>query len=183
MADKDFHHGDEIDTSRVENATVHHERSDVRVKPIALFLVWLTVAAVVIHLLMAGLYKVFVEREKEAGRSDYPLGSERQTIPHEPRLQLAPEEKGQKAPNFVEQHPLNDMKKLRAEEDDKLRNYEWADDSKQSVRIPIEDAKRIVLGRLPFKMTTYQQQQRKAQGASQPSPSDASSGRAPQQHQ
>jgi hypothetical protein len=138
------HEDDLQDVSHIQNEDVSHEESDVKIRPIVMFMFWLTVAAIVIHLLMAGLYKVLDEREETAKGKDSPMAAERQVIPPEPRLQLAPTDKNQGSPRFIEDHPLNDIRKLRADEDAKMHSYE-ADPNTGTARIPIEDAKNLLL--------------------------------------
>ena len=138
------HKGDLPDVSHLSNEDVSHEKTDVKIRPIVMFLVWLTVGAIVIHLLMAGLYKILDDREKETEGKASPMASERQVIPPEPRLQLAPTEKEQGAPRFREDHPLNDMKKLREDEAAKMHSYQ-VDPATGLARIPIEDAKHLLV--------------------------------------
>ncbi|HVG18195.1 MAG TPA: hypothetical protein VNI02_04020 [Blastocatellia bacterium] len=141
------HASDEIDRSGVENPDVRHEVSDVRIKPILYFGVGLVVAAIIIHLAMAGLFDIFETREKKAERKQSPLAAERQRIPPEPRLYLSPKEVNQPRPNIVTDSPLQEYKKLRAEEDAKLSGYTWVDENAGVVAIPINEAKRLVLQR------------------------------------
>lgn len=143
--DRDHHEDEELrDVSHIQNEDVAHEESDVKIRPIVWFMVWLTVAAVVIHLLMAGLYKVLEDREEAAQGQPSPMASERQVIPSEPRLQLAPTDQNQGSPRFREDHPLNDLKKLRADEEAKLEGYA-VDPATGTARIPIEEAKELLL--------------------------------------
>lgn len=138
---------DEIDASDIDNPDVRHEVSDVRIKPIIYFGVGLIVAAVVIHFAMAGLFKVFEAREDKVEGKQSPLAAERQRIPPEPRLYLAPRAVGQPRPDVVTESPLQEYKKLRAEEDARLNDYNWVDQNAGVVTIPINEAKRLVLQR------------------------------------
>ena len=63
-------------------------------------------------------------------------GEER--LPPEPRLQLAP---GHQI------HPLDDLKRLRADEDALLHSYGWVDRNAGIVHIPIERAKELLVRR------------------------------------
>ena len=49
-------HQDELDTSFIKNPDVAHEETDVSIRPIVWFMVWLTVASAVVMLLMKGMY-------------------------------------------------------------------------------------------------------------------------------
>src|SRR5262249_61731768 len=66
-------------------------------------------------------------------------------------VQLAPgsEKKIDKSvsPNLKTQHPLQEMKELRSEWENQLTPYGWVDEQSGVVRIPIDDAKRLLLQR------------------------------------
>jgi hypothetical protein len=141
------HRTDEIDSSDIENPDVHHEVSDVSIRPILYFGLGLMIATAVIYVAMAWLFDVFEKREEniEGKKKRSPLAAERQRIPPEPRLYLAPEQPGQPRPNVVTQNPIQEYKTLRAEEDARLNNYTWVDQNAGIVTIPINEAKRLVL--------------------------------------
>jgi hypothetical protein len=151
MNDKKHGHGrpdevkGDIDAPDIENPDVHHEISDVRIRPIALFGVGLVIATAVIYLFIAWLFDAFQEREKKAEGKASPLAAERQRIPPEPRLYLSPKNVNQPSPSIVTDHPFQELKKLRAEEDEKLNYYNWVDQNTGIVTIPIDEAKRLVL--------------------------------------
>ena len=184
--DNRHHHDEEINVSSIDNPDVRHERSDLRVKPIALFLFWLMVSGVIIHLLIWGLFDMFEKRERKAEGKPSPFAAERNEIPPPPLLQLAPTEKGQRNPDLFKDHPLAEIKFLREEEDRKLDNYTWVDQQKGIVSIPIEDAKRLILqkGLLQSRpQGTADLNQAKGEGSElkpesgEQMPSDSSSGR------
>ncbi|MFP5262956.1 MAG: hypothetical protein ACLGJB_13715 [Blastocatellia bacterium] len=137
----------EIDASDIDNPGVRHEVSDVRIKPIIYFGVGLVVAAAIIHLAVAGLFKAFEAREDRIEGKQSPLAAERQRIPPEPRLYLAPRVLGQPRPDVVTESPMQEYKKLRAEEDARLNDYNWVDQNAGVVTIPINEAKRLVIQR------------------------------------
>jgi len=176
MKDKKHgHRDDEIDASDITNPDVHHEVSDVRVRPILLFGAGLLVSTAVIYLLMGWLFDSFEEREKKAGGKQSPLAGERQKIPPEPRLYLSPRNSNQLSvdiprPNIMAEHPFQELKKLRAEEEEKLSHYNWVDQNAGVVTIPIEEAKRLVLQR------GLLVSRQGAAAAREEQPSDASSG-------
>jgi hypothetical protein len=140
-------HASEIDAPDIDNPDVRHELSDVRIKPIIYFGVGLVVAAVIIHLAIAGLFKAFEAREDRIEGKQSPLAAERQRIPPEPRLYLAPRVLGQPRPDVVTESPMQEYKKLRAEEDARLNDYNWVDQNAGVVTIPINEAKRLVIQR------------------------------------
>jgi hypothetical protein len=135
--DKD--HADELpDVSYIQNADVRHEETDVRIKPLAIFLVFLFVGTVAVCVLMWGLFRFFEGRAKSQERPPSPLASERQVVPPEPQLQLIPSHKV---------HPLDEWKQMREEEEAALKNYGWVDRQAGVVRLPIAEAKRLLLER------------------------------------
>jgi len=128
---------------------VGHESSDLNIGPVVWFVIGLTVATVRVGLLMAGLFSTLGSREQRSSGSASPLAGERQKLPPEPRLQLAPSTveqlEGNKPPNLKEDHPLQEMKRQREEEDRKLNGYGWVDEKAGVVRIPIDEAKKRLL--------------------------------------
>ncbi len=154
MKDDESHHSDhhdkgDVDHSYIQNPDTRHEESDVRIKPVASFIFWLIAAMGVIAVLMVVLFNSLEKREQKAEGKKSPLAAERSEIPPEPRLQLAPKSdeqlKNNKPPDLKRDHPLEEMKLLREEEDRTLDNYTWVDQHKGVVGLPIEDAKRLVL--------------------------------------
>ena len=183
MADRkhDNHPDETPDVSHIQNAEVRHEHTDVPIKPIALFLIGLLIATVAVYFLM---YLLFNTLEKQAARQEAaqpksPLASERQVDPPEPRLQLIPSHRI---------HPLDELVRMKQEEDEALSSYGWVDQPSGTVRIPIEKAKEIAIGR---GLGARPQGQPVTQGAAQATrpaparqqameqevPTDASSGR------
>jgi hypothetical protein len=165
-------HADETpDLSFISNPEVRHEESDVRIKPIVWFGVWLTVSTVVIYFLLYGLFNYFESREAKTETPPPALADERQALPPEPRLQLAPSQVGQTQPNLRE-HPLAELKTLKEEEERLLTTY-GVDESSGAIRIPIQRAKQLVLERNLLKSAPASARQ---SGAGAQSPSDSSSG-------
>jgi hypothetical protein len=128
---------------------VGHESSDLKIAPVVWFVVGLSVATIVIGLLVWGLFSTLGSRERGSSGSASPLAGERQKLPPEPRLQLAPSTveqlEGSKPPNLKEDHPLQEMKRLRTEEEKTLNSYGWVDQQTGTVRIPIDEAKKRLL--------------------------------------
>ncbi len=131
------------------NANGGHQPSELRIAPILWFLVGLTAATVVVFLLMGGLFNALNRSREEKEGKESPFAAERQKLPPEPRLQLAPSSAEQieekRAPNLKEDHPLQEMKRLRTEEDERLNSYGWVDEKAGVVRIPIGEAKKLLL--------------------------------------
>lgn len=130
------------------NAT--HEVRDVRVRPIIGFLIALGIFTAIFCLLMALLFKYFEKQELKAEGTPPPMAAGREKIPPEPRLQLAPTEQGQKAPDLRDNSPILEMKRLREAQEAKRDNYTWLDQQKGIVSIPIDQAKRLALQRGMF---------------------------------
>lgn len=137
------------ESSHSHGSGVGHEQFDLKIAPVVWFLIGLTVATVVICLLMVGMFDALKSRGDKSHGETSPLASERQKLPPEPRLQLAPSsaeqiESGQ-PPNLKQDHPLEEMKRLREEEDAKLNSYGWVDEKAGVARIPIDEAKKLLL--------------------------------------
>jgi len=130
-------------------AGVGHESSELKIAPVVWFVVGLSVATIVIGFLVWGLFSTLGSREQRSSSSPSPLAGERQKLPPEPRLQLAPSTveqlEGNKPPNLKEDHPLQEMKRLRAKEEKTLNSYGWVDEKSGAVRIPIDEAKKRLL--------------------------------------
>jgi hypothetical protein len=116
-----------------DNPTVRHETSDVNIRGILIFGAGLLVVAVVLHVLVWGLFKYFEAREARRVAPQYPLAAAADTrVPPEPRLQTNPRE---------------DLRELRAQEDQILNSYGWVDRNAGVVRIPIEEAMKLTVQR------------------------------------
>jgi hypothetical protein len=112
---------------------VHHERSDINVTGVLLFGLGLVAVAAIVHLLIWVLFGYFSSREAIRGTREYPLAAARENqVPPEPRLQT---------------HPREDLRDLRDREEAVLTSYGWVDKNAGLVRIPIEEAMKIVVQR------------------------------------
>jgi hypothetical protein len=134
-----------------------YEHTDASVRIIVRFLAWLGVSAVVIHVGLALLFNAFAARRVERAEPRFPLAAqEGPRLPPEPRLQ---------------QFPREDIMNFRLGEEATLRNYAWIDKEAGTVRIPIQDAMRVVLERKMLRS--------RPQPPADPTfvPSDASAGR------
>jgi hypothetical protein len=145
------------DVSHIKNPDVAHEESDVNVKGVFYFILSLAVLGVITHLLLGLLFSYFNTREE---RAEAPPSSLRRTeikgqrpedIFPEPRLQVT---------------PTSDLRRMLEEENSVLTSYDWVDRNAGVVRIPIDQAKKLVLERgLPV---SAQPSPQTGQPASQP---------------
>jgi hypothetical protein len=130
-----------------------HEEDVVKVGGIAGFIIVLTVAVIFIGWLIVAVLNSFEGRERQAEVESRPspFAAERSKLPPEPRLQLAPNSEEQidnnEAPDLKTQHPLEEMKTLRRTWDSELNSYGWVDKQSGVVRIPIDQAKKMLLER------------------------------------
>ena len=128
------------DVSDIANPDVSHELSDLNVGTLAKFIVVLAVSTIVILIGMKLMMNFFQAREIAEEQAPVsrvnPPGTRR--LPPMPRLQGAP---------GSESLPLDDMKKFKAEQEAAINSYGWVDKQTGVVRIPIEEAKKLVLER------------------------------------
>ena len=132
------------------NVETHHEKSDVNVKALLIFLVVFILFAIVTHILLYFMFRFFVRMEN--GRTNAPLTEIQRPagmdVPVEPRLQPFPNRTGEGrvlAPNA--NTPVTDMEEMHTNEEKAQSTYGWVDQQKGVVRIPIEQAKQLLLQR------------------------------------
>jgi hypothetical protein len=136
-----------------DGADVGHEGSTVQVAGITWFIIGLAVSVIFIGWLITAVLNSFEGREKKAELESRPspFAAERAKLPPEPRLQLAPNSEEQidkkEPPDLKKQHPLEEMKELRESWDEQLKSYSWVDEQAGVVRIPIDEAKKLLLKR------------------------------------
>jgi len=170
------------DVSHITNPDVMHEESDVSVRGVGTFVGLLAAAMIVVCVLMVGMYKAFewqVSRE-EAREQRSPMartGEER--LPPEPRLQSAPGFRSLDDPkqNFELQYPQIEWEELQRKWEFELNNAGTPDPNTHMRRIPIEEAKNMLLSQgLPAR-------QQQPSGQHEPDidiPSYSSAGRQPE---
>jgi hypothetical protein len=136
------------------DASLGYEASDVRITGIVVFLTALAIFVAVCGVLCYGIGKVF---NAHMNKEDGPNSKWTQTVdvrqlgnlPSNPELQDKMTEITQSFPSpRVQRDDGNqDMADLHAREDLLLDNYTWADESKGTVRIPIERAMELIAQR------------------------------------
>jgi hypothetical protein len=115
-----------------DNPEVRHEESDVNILAIFGFGGGLMAVAVVVLLVIYVLFGFFDGRERATVPAEYPLAAQAPKVPPEPRLQ---------------EQPREDLRELRAREDEILTSYGWVDKNAGVVRIPIDAAMKLTLER------------------------------------
>ena len=129
--------GDHLpDMTHISNPDVQHELSDVNTKPIYKFGFWMIVIIVGTALLMWLFYDMLSAREAKNDAPKPVVPNTASKLPPEPRLQLAPGH---------EVHPLTEMAEMNVQQRALLDGYGWADKSANTVRIPIAEAKKMLL--------------------------------------
>jgi len=136
--------------NELRNPDIAVDHSEVNLKAILLFGILLVLGCVVSMGILAGFFSFLLQREV---RTDQPLSplvtAGERRLPPEPRLQLAPGH---------EKHPLKDLADFRRDEEALATNYGWVSSQDGVVRIPVEEAKRLLLERgLPVRPTLVQE--------------------------
>lgn len=125
------------------------ESSTLNIGPVVWFLVCLAAGAAITFVLMGGLFNLFESRVEKKEGNPSPLAGERERIAPEPRVQLAPSRieqvEGRESPNVKTDHPLVEMERVQKEESEKLNSYSWIDEKNGIVRLPINEAKKLLL--------------------------------------
>jgi hypothetical protein len=114
-----------------------HEPNTVNIPSVVMFLVALAAAIVVVVLLLRGLLIYFDARKAEEAPPRSPLATGPR-LPPQPRLQGAPGSASS---------PSEDIRRFREREDQMLDSYGWIDRQNGVIRIPIDQAKRLLLER------------------------------------
>jgi hypothetical protein len=135
----------------IVNPETHHERSDVNVRALLMFMVIFVVFAAISHFVLWGMFKYFAQmaRNKTAAPLTDVLRPPDAAIPQGPRLQPFPnrDPRGQMMPPLATT-PVVDMEEMRATEEQALHTPGWVDKQKGIVRVPIDVAKQLTLQRL-----------------------------------
>jgi hypothetical protein len=127
----------ERDTTAGNRGAAAHEPNTVNIPGVVKFLAWLSVVIVIAALLMWGLLHYFDARKAQEAPPSSPLATGVR-LPPEPRLQGAPGSAGS---------PAEDIRQFREREDQALDSYGWIDRQNGVIRIPIEQAKQLILQR------------------------------------
>jgi len=156
MARKDKSNGHKTETpdvSHIRNVEVTHETSDVNVRAVLTFGVWLAITSIVVGIGVWLLFKFFNQQQAKGPRPGPMALSPKERLPPEPRLQGAPGfelklESGQTV-NLEKSVPQAEYRVLRQQWEENLKTG-LKDQSGKVVGIPIEEAmKKIVQQGLP----------------------------------
>jgi hypothetical protein len=114
---------------------VQYEKSDVSSGGVLMFAIWFVAILAVIHVLLFGFLGT-LERSQQSKQPEVPqVAQERPHFPKdikeipEPRLQVL---------------EVRDMKELHEREDKDLSGYGWVDPAHGTVRIPLEQAMKLL---------------------------------------
>lgn len=139
------------DVSHIQNPNVSHEASDVNVRSIIIFAGGLLVFGIIVHILMLLLLN-YMEKRADRDEAAHPRGpmaiTQKEMLPPEPRLQLAPGfgvglGEGKERINLQLKEPNAEYKELRKIWDDELQGKPDPRTGKTSM--PIDEAmKKIV---------------------------------------
>ena len=112
-------------------ATSEYEHTDIEPTIAGKFAVWLFVAMVISGGIVYATFWLFEGQEKQAGEVNqlFPLAAGQVKEPQGPRLQT---------------QPFKDIYVLRQGEREKLTTYGWVDQASGVVRIPVDDAMRML---------------------------------------
>lgn len=118
------------------NPAVGRERSDANVAGIALFGVALILAAVLAHVVLYGMFRGLEKAQNKHRPSPPAIAGD---LPHLPRdLEAIPEPR-------LQVRDVEDLRQLQARQDARLSSPpSWVDPAKGTVRIPIDEAMRLL---------------------------------------
>ena len=122
-------------------ANSQYEHTDIEPTIAGKFAVWLFIAMVISGGIVYGTFWLFEGQEARAGQANqlFPLAAGQVKEPQGPRLQT---------------QPFKDIYLLRQGEREKLTTYGWVDQPSGVVRIPVDDAMRMLSERGAIHSTT-----------------------------
>jgi len=116
-----------------DNVDVVHEESDVNVGAIIRYGIGLFAVAVVVHVFLWWLLGVYERQNQRAQTQVFPMATgQGDRLPPAPRLQ---------------DNPQQELQELRTQQKALLEGYGWVNKETGVVRIPIEDAMKMVVER------------------------------------
>jgi hypothetical protein len=136
-------HADEYHGS-LDNPDVERETTDVNVRAIIGFAVGLFAVTAVIFVLMYGLFWYF---DREAAKNDPPVSPLARPSVEMPRSNVGDPYFGQGQGPQLLTHEPSVLAKHRKGEQDVLESYGWVDEKSAIARMPISEAKKLILQR------------------------------------
>jgi hypothetical protein len=135
------HQRDDHDLSHIRNVGGAHEHRDINVRGIFGFLVTLTVAAIVIQLVLWGMFKYLKSSYNALDPEPNPMLSGVRKPPAKEPARDFPQPR-------LQADPVRDLDKVHAAENAILNGPPvWLDEQNGVVRIPIEQAMKLTLER------------------------------------
>jgi hypothetical protein len=133
---------DELNKSEheIENPETRYERRDLSPHAVLLFLVGLAVVSVLIYFMLWGFYGYLNAFRQKPERPPAPLEAVHGNENPERAIQRFPEPQ-------LQPNPPADLNKFRAQEEQILNSYGWADQQAGVAHIPIEQAIGIIAAR------------------------------------
>ena len=129
------HHASPDDEYALTPEGASYEHTDVAVGPVAKFLFWLFISALLTHFGVAGVYKLLIDQgvKHEATERQYPLAAtEEQRLP--PVF-------------FFNDTATTEIYTFRTDEREHLESYGWENKAAGTVHIPIEEAMKLTVER------------------------------------
>ena len=120
-----------------QSESTAYETRDVKVRPLAVFVAGLAVAAIAIYLVVYLIIRLFSAQAANQDAQFQPVAG--QTPPAAPGQERLPPEPR------IQANPAADLKTLRDQEDAMLTTYGWVDARGGVVRVPIDVAMQQVL--------------------------------------
>ncbi len=124
-----------MDDKPAMNSDVRYEHRDVNVRAVLLFILGLIIVGLLMHISLRWLFNDLKARSMST-QKNINVHRIQSIFPPEPRLQLMPGH---------EEQPAQEMQVMIHNQDSMLENYGWVDSTKGIVRIPIEEAEKILL--------------------------------------
>ncbi|MBV8208369.1 MAG: hypothetical protein JO041_16410 [Acidobacteria bacterium] len=123
----------EIRPDDIRNPETHHEPRTFNTRGVLLFLAFMVICALFIHLLVVGLYNILSSVEPTMRTANNPVMTGPPPVSPPPPV-LQPD-------------PVADLHQMRAQEDQILQGYAWIDQRSGKVRIPIARAMQLLAER------------------------------------
>jgi hypothetical protein len=141
--DRSSSHGEEVEAGppAAEIVQAGHEPDEISPRPIIRFAIGLIGIGIVAYVALWGLLKFFESQNEQNQPRLSPMASQQERLPPEPRLQMMPGSKSElKTPDY-------EMIEQRKDEQHQLETYGWTNKNTGAVRIPIDEAMKLIVQR------------------------------------